>query len=274
MKKYISILLLIITSFSISRQASSFTLIRVILACDNNPMYIQFWPIVSRAWTQLVGVRPTLALIADSSVTVDESLGDVIRFDPIPGVPTSLYAQAIRLLLPALYENDFCIIADIDMIPLSKEYFQDSVKDISDDKFVVYRDKGYPVEYKKFPMCYHAARGSVYKEVFNVHDKNSIPEIIKQWHGFNLGWNTDELVLYWYLTHWKDFETRCTKLGHGVDGRIDRSAWGYDKQQLVSKKYIDAHCLRPYMKYKLYIDQLVHDVGINMNTSNTSNIPQ
>src|ERR1700737_349362 len=81
---------------------------RVILGCDANPMYIEFWPMVARTWKEIVGVKPTLALIAPSSMVIDESLGDVIRFEPIPGIPTSFQAQVIRLLLPAYFEDEVC----------------------------------------------------------------------------------------------------------------------------------------------------------------------
>src|SRR3990170_756122 len=123
--------------------ANALKINRVILAVDTNPTYIQFWPVTARAWHKILGVRPTLALIADSSVHVEKSVGDVIRFDPIPGIPTSLQAQTIRLLLPALFENDVCILSDIEMMPLNRKYFENSVKSVDENSFVVFRDRAY-----------------------------------------------------------------------------------------------------------------------------------
>jgi len=111
---------------------------RVILATNDNPEYIEFWPLVAKAWKEIVGIQPTLALIGDESVQVDESLGDVIRFAPIEGVSTGNYARTIRLLLPILFEDEVCLISDIDMLPLSKEYYQGSIADVPEDNFVVY----------------------------------------------------------------------------------------------------------------------------------------
>ena len=83
------------------KNIKAFKINRVILATDANPDYIQFWPIVAKSWKEIVEVKPTLALIANKETKIDESLGDVIRFEPIDGIPTSFQAQVIRLLLPA-----------------------------------------------------------------------------------------------------------------------------------------------------------------------------
>ncbi|HLB40602.1 MAG TPA: hypothetical protein VJJ83_02325, partial [Candidatus Babeliales bacterium] len=93
----------VLIGFGVNTPSASFKLDRVILSTDNKPEYIQFWPIVARAWQELVGLRPTLVLVADESVQVDTSLGDVIRFQPVPEVPTGLQAQVLRLFLPVLF---------------------------------------------------------------------------------------------------------------------------------------------------------------------------
>jgi len=233
----------------------TFKIDRVILATDTHPTYIEFWPIVAKAWKS-IGIQPTLALIAPADVIIDETLGDVMRFDPIDGIPTSLQAQCIRLLLPALFPNDFSIISDIDMIPLQRHYFTTSTTNCPDDAFVVFKA---PVS-QRFPMCYNAARGTTFQDLFNIHTIHDIKQTMIAWNKLGLGWNTDELVLYQYLTQWKFFTTRCIQLGHDVHPRIDRMFWHYDKQLLKQGYYIDAHCLRPYTRYKHEIDQLLHDM--------------
>lgn len=238
---------------------------RVILATDANPDYIEFWPIVSKAWKEVVGIKPTLALIASSDIEIDESLGDVIRFEPIEGIPTSFQAQVIRLLLPVLYPNDGCILSDIDMIPLKKSYFIDSIKDCPDDSFVVYRDKAYNADEQKYPMCYLAARGSVFEEIFQVQTLEDIRAKIIELHAFDLGWNTDELMLYYYVHAWYGFNDRCIHLGHGVEPRVDRSYWQYDPQLVRQGCYVDAHCPRPYSQYKESIDALIFSSNAKFN---------
>ncbi len=180
-----------------------FKLDRVILATDNHPNYIQFWPVVAQAWSDIVGITPILALIADDSVKIDETRGDVIRFAPIEGVKTSLHAQTIRLLLPTMFPDEICILSDIDIIPLSKEYFVDSVKEFADDTFIVYQNLEYDPRGNRWPMCYCAAKGSTFREIFQVYSMKKIHELIIEWSNLNFKWDTDELMLFKHVSSWK-----------------------------------------------------------------------
>lgn len=234
---------------------------RAILATDNNTMYIDFWPIVAKAWKK-IGVKPTLALVAPENVNVDESFGEVIRFIPLKEVPTSEQAQVLRLLLPIYFEDEGCITSDMDMLPISKEFFIDSVKQYPDDSFIVYRDNAYHPQ-SRFPICYVAGKGKTFMEIFGIKDKDDIPRIMKKWHSFKYGWHTDEKILYRKVISWKKFETNCIKLGRKEINRIDRANHLKYKKNLISKNYyIDAHLLRPYKNYKKEIDQLAKDLNI------------
>lgn len=232
---------------------------RVILSTDSNPDYIQFWPIVAKVWKDYIGIKPTLALIADKSVIIDESLGDVIRFEPIPGVKTSLQAQVIRLLLPAYFQDEVCLISDIDMIPLNKNYFFDSVKDIKEDCFVTFRNYYYRDTTTIYPMCYNAAKGKVFKEIFKINNIYDIPSIVQNWSAANLGWSTDEILLLKYLRNWKYHDTRCIHLNQYITGRVDRSNnLSCNLNSIKNGSYIDAHCPRPFEKYKSEINNILN----------------
>lgn len=245
---------------------------RVILSTDNNPNYIEFWPIVAKLWKDVIGVKPTLALIADKSVKIDDSLGDVIRFEPISGISNGSYAQCVRLLLPAYFENEVCIISDIDMLPLNKDYFVNSIKGIPDDCFVNYKNGCYERDgsFFKYPMCYNVAKGNIFKDIFGINHINDIPEIIRQWMGKGYGWNTDEIILHKSLQKWQHYKTRFIRLGHLDKDRIDRyifidpgqGEWSfeYEDQLLQNNFYVDAHCPRPYHKYRKEIDALSNKV--------------
>lgn len=243
---------------------NSFVLKRVILSSDAKPEYLDFWPIVAKAWQEVIGVRPTLALIADKSVKVDETLGDVVRFDPMPDVPISTQAQVIRLILPAFFEDDICILSDIDMIPINKNYFIDRVKNVPDDKFVVYRSKGYGYYQKRFPMCYVAAKGKIFKEIFNI-DLNNIPKTIRKWHSYGFGWSTDEEVMHRLVAKWHKKTKRALKLPFVRELHIQRGKWGYNKQALEKRVYVDAHFPKPYKDHKELIDNFLQELGYNFN---------
>lgn len=241
-------------------QAHGLTLTRAIVSSDTNPLYLEFWPLVARTWKQIVGVQPTLLLIAPSDVVVDTTVGDVIRFEPIPGISTPFQAQVIRLLAPMLFPDDVCIISDIDMIPLTKNYFTDSLTDCPEDAFVVYRNNAAnPLIYS---MCYNAAKGRVFAEVFNVHTVDDIYRTMQAWYALGLGWSTDEQMLRKHVDAWHAKTGRVRKLSHEVTGRIDRYYWQYYPQLVKEGRYIDSHMLRPYHEYKNYIDELVSYLGI------------
>ncbi len=243
-----------------------FKIDRVILAADANPFYLDFWPYAARAWKQLIGVTPTLALVADESVQVDESLGEVIRFRPIKGMPAGLQAQVIRLLLPVLFPHDICILSDIDQLPLKKSYFHEPIASIPPDKFVIYNDDAYRGAEQRFPICYCVAKGTTFRDLFHVSTIQGIRRLMGEWYRFGWGFHTDELVLYRSLMDWKEAASRLVKLGDGLGPsdkrRINRAFWHYDPALLKKGYYVDAHLLRPYKRYKKELDALAQLAGV------------
>jgi len=161
-----------------SLTTSALRIDRAIIASNANPTYLEFWPLVAQAWNTLTSIKPTLILIADENVTVDTEIGDVIRFDPIPGISTAMQSQVIRLLAPILFEDDVCLITDIDMFPTSEAQLVRPLKTICNDNFVIYRFNAYP-DQERIPMCYNAAKGSVFKDIFNINSIHDIPSKIK-----------------------------------------------------------------------------------------------
>lgn len=265
--KFFHIKYLVISAYLLSvNPLLSFKIDRVILSSNDNPMYLQFWPLVATAWRDLIGIKPTLILISDEYIEVDETLGDVIRVKTIDGVSSASHAQIIRLLAPMYFPNEISLLSDIDMLPLNREYFVDSVKDISEDKFVIYRDHGYGTNSVRFPMCYSAAKGYLFQELFNVQSIEDIPNTIKTWVSYGYGWETDEVTFFKFLAKWKNASSKCVKLHHTsmVPQRIDRADWGYDKQKLKDNYYIDAHLVRPLDQYYKEIKELADDLGLSI----------
>ncbi|MDN3506588.1 MAG: class I SAM-dependent methyltransferase [Simkaniaceae bacterium] len=233
------------------------TLDRVILSTDDNPTYIDFWPVVADTWERVTGLRPTLALVASEDVHIDESLGDVIRFEPIEGIPTSMQAQVIRLLLPTLFPDDVCLISDIDMIPLQKAYFFDTVALSKEEDFVVFRSKAYERwGYPQYPMCYVAAKGETFQALFDISSEEDFPRKMIEWAQLGHGWSTDERVLYQAVQDKKDQLSICLK-EQVVERRLDRLDWRYKDEWIHTQNFIDAHLLRPYKEFQVETDQLI-----------------
>ena len=232
---------------------------RAIVACDDNPLYTEFWPVVAKSWS-LIGIKPTLFLISDKQ-QVDESLGDVIRISPIESIPTSFQAQCVRMLGPAMFENEVSIMSDIDMMPLSKEYFVKQIEEISDDDFVIFSSDAYEdiPDFPCYPMCYNAAKGSLYKEIFK-YDLTQYAKAMHDWHSLDHGWTTDERVLYSNFMDWKENNSNYKMLRRGwhpfATGRVDRAHMKFEPGLMLLDRYIDFHMVRPYNQHKETIDNI------------------
>ncbi len=254
----IFVLLLFVFSTSFS-SFEGLELKRVILSTNNNPMYIQFWPVVAPLWEAL-GLRPTLALIADEDCPIDTTIGDVYRFAPIPGISEALQAQCIRLMLPALFPDEACLISDIDMLPISRSYFFSGASRCPNNAFLVYRDKAYGKSAQRYPMCYLAAKGSVFSDVFGVSSSDQFPALIEAWSSLGHGWNTDEFLLFQYLIKWERQGGSVIRLHQPVVRRLDRVSWHLKFNPTHIGGYIDCHCPRPYFEYKDSIDEVVNAI--------------
>ncbi|HBS48303.1 TPA: hypothetical protein DEO28_00725 [Candidatus Dependentiae bacterium] len=271
---------LIFTFFIFQSQILPMKIDRVILSTNTNHTYIDFWPLIAKTWSKVFGIKPTLALICDGEYKIDESLGDVIKFQPIEGVPAGFQAQVIRLFMPLYFPDETVLISDIDMLPINKEYFLDYVKTFSDDQFLIFSDKGYgPImgSLPAYPMCFNIAKGKTFQDIFQIYDVRNIPTIIKSLYEkaailnvdhdlkTKMIWMTDELTLGARITAWDKYESKVVKRGHSFDRLVERGNWTYDKTLLKIGFYSAAHLPRPYTdpEARKQIDQLLKDIGFD-----------
>lgn len=234
---------------------------RSILSCDENELYIQFWPIVARAW-DLLGIKPTLFLISSNhNLNIDQTVGDVFFIEPVEDIPTSFQAQCIRHLGPTMFPEDISIISDIDMMPLNYQYFVSQVKNIENDKFISFSSDAYlnKPDFPCLPMCYNAALGKTFNEIFKSNIEN-YKSTIKKWYSLGHGWTTDERVLFSSLRSWDKLNSNVVLLKRGWSPfayqRIDRAYMQFNPELMLQKQYIDFHMPRPYNKNKDLIDYI------------------
>jgi hypothetical protein len=267
--KHAHLFLGIVLSFS-SLQAEKMKLTRVILAVNESDWYLGFWEAAAKSWKQIIGITPTLALIANESIQIDESLGEVIRFAPIEGLPSAYPSQVIRLLLPALYPDEICLVSDIDHIAVGRDYFHNTIANIEDDQFVFYREyppheriaiKDRGLEPNQWPMCYCAAKGSTFAEIFDIRTKSieAIREKLEEWGKTEYPrWQfyTDQVILYQHVTQWKEYQSRVTRIGHNwITGRMHRHQW--NKIRIKNRSIIDI-ALKPYTETAHLVAEAMH----------------
>ena len=245
---------------------------KVILSCDENPFYYDFWPLVKHVWKNHLGIDPFLIHISDE-VGTDE---DTKYIKPVPGIPIYLQAQLARIYFTQLFDDEICLVSDIDMIPVSKNFFD---KDVILDN--VKKDSFYHLnpeirEFGQLPLCYYCGFGSTYKQLFdgmiweeflnfivkkdfNVDKTNyRLPQRLS---GNNL-WFSDELFLHTQVVE-KGIEVKKSNTHIPPHKRIDREQiLNLNYLDLFNDEIIDVHLPRPYSKFKESTDKILFALGI------------
>ena len=206
-----------------------------LVTSDSNPDYTQFEVIVKEFWTKL-GFEPIYLKVG-------------VDYPEIKNVPTSLQAQILRLYAPSDYPDRMVLLSDMDMLPLCSKYFMSKLPQ-EEGQFSIYSSDAYTT--KRYPMCYIASYGQNYN-IFKSSDDETWEDFVLRLNNLNYGWDTDELYMSDVLSK-SSFELLEHNRGwvNGIASkRFDRVHWDPNLDE-----YVDAHCPRPYSRYKSIIDSL------------------
>jgi hypothetical protein len=174
----------------------------VLVACNNNPKYLDFWPLVKEAWWRIASLPCILVYVGEN---LPEALANdkaVKHFKPILGWPTATQAQCIRLLYPALLKCEGAVmLSDMDMIPMQRNFFVNGFKQFEPTQFVSLR--GIDEHDKQIYMCYVGATPKVWSSTFNIENEEDIRSTLTSWSSSQsdgqrggVGWCTDQIMLY------------------------------------------------------------------------------
>jgi len=222
----------------------------VFFASDKNKFYSDFAPYVTSAWESF-GYEVKYTLVDDDNCFVDPQI-----------IPYGNQAQICRVLLPALYPDRICLTSDIDMLPLSKDYFTSAADKVEkQDKSTLfsltsdaYQPRG--ENYKRHPICYLLGYGETFSNITKINKQEEVGETMLEWWNEKYGWDTDEICfskrLYSAIRSETVFLHEMERgWNNGIANlRIDRSSWSYDIKRLYNNEYIDSHMLRPLEKYR------------------------
>jgi hypothetical protein len=258
---------------------------KIFLSANNNPLYLPFLRIVAPAWEKLMSVRPTLVYVSDdiSENLWMEDFAEVLRVPNIEGVPSGNHAMASRMFMATQYPGKICMLADIDLLPLSSWYYTKHINGASANSFLFLNGDAYgPI--RKFPICHMIADGATFGEVLNPL-KLSYLELVASYKGFKGTASycdicttaavrfCDESLLSCLLYKWANYEDRAIVVprasadpsqGISIGRRIDRSDWRYSVEALTNGLYIDSHMIRPFKGNEHLIAPLVEYLGIPM----------
>ena len=234
---------------------------RVIISSTKHKNYIDFWPIISKAWKN-IGVKPTLIYTSNKKTSMSEQEDVIsIHIDKINPVFT---AQNIRLLAPVLFPDEVCILSDIDIMPLSKNYFFETIKNIDESNFIIYRPEACPPE--MLALCYNAALGKTWGEIFEVSNKKEIIELVKSWYPedyipFKKDWYFDQTILRDRIEKFRQKNPdRITTLNDKDTNfnRLNRDNLKEDMNKFITNEtnYSDFHMPRPFYLHKRKIEKI------------------
>lgn len=218
--------------------------------------YLDYWPCVAAAWRQ-IGITPVLMYVGTRT---DLTYFRRYNLPPISGIKPSLQAQIARIWAFKLLQGN-CILSDIDMMPLSGQYFHGTAEPYAEDTIVSYCADGRDKFGQYHPICYVLANSAVMAPLIEQPDWETFVRDLAQRGGE--GWFTDQ----WWLTKLMEQHGKiaCINRGFGTNGaadrRLDRRVGGYREEDLREGKFVDAHLPRPFHRYREEIERLVNLVG-------------
>ena len=142
-----------------------------VVASDANPFYLDFWPLVSKLWTTKIGINPVLCHVAGAGTDLPKKYkkyGEIVEFEPVDDIPLAFQSQWARFFQAAKFKDEVTIVSDIDMLPLSPYYFSRQLAGVP-DHFYVHLNPCVDT-YGHLPVCYHVAKGRLFKEVLEIAD--------------------------------------------------------------------------------------------------------
>ena len=258
---------------------------KVIVSSDDNPKFINFWPIVKKAWTKFFPeVQVDLCFVTDKKTEYKwlEEIGTVYYYDIIPNVPRGNLGKVCRLYHASLQENLVCSIHDIDSILLQRNYLFDLLSLRKPEHYCMVGAECYSgPELGKCPMVPTTAEGYIFQKLLKTKNKNWINFIDSIKH-IKLFDNKENILNYDNTithpnNHFSD-ESLIRYFMHSFDGKIqklrrdelrslnpnidwiDRTYrnFTFDKAKLNEGFYTECNMLRPFNleKMKDIIDYL------------------
>lgn len=270
---------------------------RVFISCDDNPLYIQFLPVVSMALDKMFGIKPTLAYVTDKPESewkwMNNYCKDIIRYPIDNNLPNGRCKTFVaRLLMRYLFNNDICMVSDLDMLPLSVTKFNNALSQYKDDHLLVYGYNAYEFgdgdpkskikdpQLRKFPSCYNIASSKTWKEIINPNNLSD-DDLVKTWYNIeyydyresaNKENFDDECLVRALVQKWNPNRDRVIGVDRKMESvgfmndRLDRSRWKIDVNKLIHGVYVDAHCPRPMNSYLSSMKVLTDYLGIELKT--------
>lgn len=224
----------------------------VIISSDDNPTYKDFYPIIAKRWFDL-GYKTYYINITDIDDEITNDWGVIKKIKKIENIPTGFQSQVVRLFSFNLIQGNL-LTSDIDMLPISRNYFNKSLLEYEENKILLL--SGQPYDGVPFyPMCYVISNSDTMVKCLEIKDLSFEDYCNMLIQRYGVTWNTDENFLHSQLEKNKNM---IKLMNRDFSNRIDRSDWQYDQEMLKNDYYVDSHLLRPFNKHKEEINKLIN----------------
>lgn len=241
---------------------------KIILSSTDDAKYIDFWPLVSRAYAKILKIPVLLAFVTekeehDEYVSYLRQFGEVVLFKPVEGIPVANQSKIARHYLASLQKENVCYIDDIDLFPLNKDFIVNKVADrpkwhllCVGAEFWAYGNNGC------FPVSQLTSEGLIFKDLFNPRNL-SFSDLIKSFVGIKKFHEhkedisnslssedgncfSDEYLIRYLRSVNPVKELHKTRGFDWETQTIDRAFWKrFDQNKLDNHQYLFAHCVRP-----------------------------
>ncbi len=241
----------------------------IIISSDNNPTYKDFYELIAQRWYDL-GFKTYYINISDKDEIVENEFGTVHTMKALDFVSTAFQSQVVRIFASNILSGNL-LISDIDMFPISKDYYNQYNSELTDDNIIVYTGiakqfnnegvityHGPPnLSTPYYPMCYMLGNVNAFQDRLDIRGMTFEEYCRMLVDNYTESWNTDEHFCWDRFKKYPDkilLKTRITNT------RIDRGTWVYDVDLLKNGYYVDSHLLRPYQEHKQEIQRFIDDV--------------
>jgi len=238
-----------------------------VVSSNSNPEYLDFWPYVARSWRDIIGLEPVLLYIDhDPPPNWVSNHGRVYYFEPLRGWDISQQAQCIRFWAARLLDSPF-IISDMDMLPISKDYYISHAEYVGDTGLISYSSDIINYRWYKtnpqYPMCYLAGDTNSFIDVLDLNDINHLI-FLERLMRMNIRSGTDQKFFYNQLARKRFSNIKHLERGWIEEkyamGRLDKAIW--PKNDYNVHEYIDCHLPRPYSSNKNLCDTLFKKLNL------------
>jgi len=237
-----------------------------VVSSNSNPEYLDFWPYVAKMWKRL-GFQPILLYIDSKEPdNITREHGQVYFLESIPDWEISQQAQCIRFWAARILDAPF-IISDIDMLPISGEYYKQGAAQIGDKGIVSYSSD--VIKYRwyrtnpQYPMCYLAGDTQSFIEILDLDDKDH-KLFLRRLKSQNIRMGTDQK--FFYNQSLRKTQVKIKHLERGwieeryATKRLDKAIW--PKHDYNVEEYIDCHLPRPLKSNFELCQVLFHKLNI------------